>query len=92
MGAGRWLIEAFKGKHSDYWEAWEVTDENNKDNKIWAVNYIRISNNDIVRKNLSIGIDNFDIKLKDSLIECQNFAKNKTLMVLKIVLKKLFYV
>lgn len=79
-GGGRWLIEAFKGKHSDYWEAsWEVTDENNKDNKIWAVNYIRISNNDIVRKDLSIGIDNFDIKLKDSLIECQNFAEKQNL-------------
>jgi len=56
-GGGRWLIEAWKGDSSDFWEAkWEVSNQNAKDNRIWAVTYARISRDDIVRINENSGV------------------------------------
>jgi hypothetical protein len=75
-GGGRWLIEAWKGTTSDYWEAkWEVTNQEAKDRRIWSVTYARISRNNIVRKTEHSGLSGIEKGLKKSVLACQSFAK-----------------
>lgn len=79
-GGGRWLIEAWKGKTSDYWEArWEVTDPEAEDSRIWSVTYVRISRNDIIRTDDHSGLDGISKEFKKSIIACQSFSEEQQL-------------
>lgn len=79
-GGGRWLIEAWKGNSSDYWEAkWEVTDHDAEDRRIWTVTYARISRNDIVRKNMHSGLSGITDKLKNAILACKTFSESHQL-------------
>jgi len=74
-GGGRWLIEAYKGNSSDFWEAkWEVKKKNEGDNRIWRVTYARISRNSTVMINQHIGIHRIKDELIKSIVDCRDFA------------------
>lgn len=79
-GGGRWLIEANKGDVSDFWEAkWEVGNQDDKENKIWQVTYVRIARNEVPKTTEHQGIDNITTRLLKELSLCNDFATKNEL-------------
>jgi len=79
-GGGRWLIEAWKGKSSDFWEAkWEVKKPKAKNNKIWSVTYARIARDSFVQKNEHSGLKKISKDLKKAITACYMFSKKHSL-------------
>lgn len=79
-GGGRWLIEAYNGKTSDFWEAkWEVNDRDNKERRIWKVTYARIAKNSESRIEHHSSINGIKTELLKSITDCRDFAKQHEL-------------
>ena len=74
-GGGRWLIEAFNGNSSEFWEAnWEVGDQDDPERKIWKVNYYRIAENHKPMIHQHNSMDGVKENLLEALGECNDFA------------------
>jgi len=75
-GGGRWLIEAYNGDVSDFWEAkWEVTDKDNPERRIWKVTYARIARDSESRIELHGSINGIKEKILTSVEDCKEFAE-----------------
>lgn len=76
-GGGRWLIEAYNGKTSDFWESnWDVSDRNAKDKRIWSVTYGLISRNDNSRITALEDLNIVSQRLKSIFEKAFEFANN----------------
>jgi len=74
-GGGRWLIEAYNGQTSDFWEGkWEVTDREDEFNRIWTVTYARIARNLKPIKEGHSKLESVKGELLESLKDCRNFS------------------
>lgn len=77
-GGGRWLIEARKGRHSDYWEGkWELGDRSRKDHKIWRVSYGRISAGAAQSEAPAESVEGLVAELGKCLAEIASFARSQ---------------
>lgn len=74
-GGGRWIIEAFNGNSSEFWEAnWEVGDQDDPERKIWKVIYYRIAENHNQMTHQHNSADGVKENLLEALHACNEFA------------------
>lgn len=82
---GLWLIEAWNGESSDYWEStWKVTHKDAPEHRIWSTAYARVSTIDLVRKETQIGLEGLQEELTDAIQECLAFSEKHHLENWKI--------
>jgi hypothetical protein len=79
-GGGKWLIEARRPKHSDYWESrWQIGNRDRADKRIWRVAYVRISSGKPSSQDESDNLETLKDEMKQDLQEIAEFSRSQNL-------------